>query len=151
MIKKLIKRGKLIILMVIALFICAIDAEAVIDGLTGTTFNLTAKAGIISTADGNSVLIWGYANGAGTAQFPGPTLIVNQGATITVNLTNQLRVPVSIVFPGQTVTTVGGNPVYWPMRRYRQTIQALPRTRHGDLHLHRNQPGNLYLLQWHQA
>jgi FtsP/CotA-like multicopper oxidase with cupredoxin domain len=107
--KRLPIKGKLvIIMMVLMLLIGAADAKAFIDGLTGTTFNLTSKAGTISTADGNSILIWGYANGAGPAQFPGPTLVVNQGATITINLTNQLSVPVSIVFPGQSVTATGG-------------------------------------------
>jgi FtsP/CotA-like multicopper oxidase with cupredoxin domain len=44
-------------------------------------------------------------------QYPGPTLIVTQGQAVTVNLTNQLSVPVSMVFPGQTaVTATGGTP-----------------------------------------
>ena len=43
------------------------------------------------------------------AQYPGPTLIVNQGDAITVNLTNMLPEPVSIVFPGQEeVSATGG-------------------------------------------
>lgn len=82
-----------------------------IDGITGTTFNLTAKSGYISTAEGGSYLMWGFANGAGGMQYPAPTLIVTQGDTITVNLGNELTVPVSIVFPGQTgVTATGGAP-----------------------------------------
>ena len=84
-------------------------SPAAIDGITNTTVNLTAKSGHIATPDGNSVLIWGYANGNGTVQYPGPTLIVNQGDTITINLHNQLPVPTSIVFPGQTkVMATGG-------------------------------------------
>jgi FtsP/CotA-like multicopper oxidase with cupredoxin domain len=44
-------------------------------------------------------------------QYPGPTLIVQQGATVTVNLANTLPVPVSIVFPGQQgVSASGGSP-----------------------------------------
>jgi FtsP/CotA-like multicopper oxidase with cupredoxin domain len=94
----------------------AMPASAAIDGITGSTFNLTAKTGYISTAEGGSYLAWGYANGAGLMQFPGPTLIVNQGAVVTVNLTNTLAVPVSIVFPGQTgVVASGGSP--GPMTR----------------------------------
>jgi FtsP/CotA-like multicopper oxidase with cupredoxin domain len=85
-------------------------AWAVIDGITGPAFNLTAKAGYISTADGNSIYTWGYANGNGTMQYPGVTMIVNQGDVVTVNLSNQLPVPVSIVFPGQQgVTSAGGS------------------------------------------
>jgi len=88
-------------------------AHAVVDGVTGTTFNLTARADYISTGDGGSLLAWGYASDAGpfpgVMQYPGPTLIVNQGDTITINLRNELPLPVSIVFPGQAgVTTIGG-------------------------------------------
>jgi manganese oxidase len=92
------------------LLLASFNTWAVIDGITGTTFNLTAKADYISTADGYAVYNWGYANGAaGTMQYPGPTMIVNQGDTVTVNLTNTLPVPVSIVFPGQSgVVPTGG-------------------------------------------
>jgi FtsP/CotA-like multicopper oxidase with cupredoxin domain len=83
-------------------------AIAAINGVTGAKFNLTAKTGYISTAEGGSYLAWGYANGNGLMQFPGPTLIVNQGAVVTVNLTNTLAVPVSILFPGQTGVVAGG-------------------------------------------
>ena len=36
----------------------------------------------------------------GPVQYPGPTLLVNQGDVVRVDLTNDLPVPVSIVFPG---------------------------------------------------
>jgi len=99
----------LLLFATIMVFLGLPPAHATIDGLTGTTFNFTAKSGFISTADGGSVFMWGFADGAGTMQFPGPTLIVNQGATVTINLTNQLTVPVSIVFPGQSnVVATGG-------------------------------------------
>lgn len=93
------------------LIVAILPANAAIDGITGTTFNLTAKTGYISTADGGSYLMWGYANGDGLMQYPGPTLIVNQGDTVTINLTNTLSVPVSAVFPGQfNVASTGGVP-----------------------------------------
>lgn len=76
-------------------------AQAGVDGITGNNFNLTAKADHISTADGGTVPMWGYAVDNGRMQYPGPTLIVNEGDTVTVTLTNTLPVPVSIVFPGQ--------------------------------------------------
>jgi FtsP/CotA-like multicopper oxidase with cupredoxin domain len=78
------------------------QAVAAIAGITGPSFGLTARADTISTADGNSVLTWGYANGGGAMQYPGPTLIVNQGDTVSITLTNALAVPTSIVFPGQS-------------------------------------------------
>jgi FtsP/CotA-like multicopper oxidase with cupredoxin domain len=82
--------------------------EATIQGLSGTNFSFTASTGHITTGEGNSVFIWGYGAG-GALQYPGPTLIVNEGDEITITLTNQLPQPVSIVFPGQTeVQATGG-------------------------------------------
>lgn len=97
--------------MAMLLFAAGCPAWAGIDGITGPVFNLTARAGYISAADGDNIYNWGYANGPGNMQYPGPTLIVNQGDTITIHLRNTLPVPVSIVFPGQQgVTTTGGSP-----------------------------------------
>ena len=96
------------------LFAGGSQASDAIDGISGTTFNFTAKVDHISTADGGSVMLWGYADdgpsNGGRAQYPGPTLIVNQGDILTINLTNGLTVTggavpnVSIVFPGHEVT-----------------------------------------------
>ena len=84
-------------------------AHAQIDGVSGTTFNLKAKSGHITTPDGDSLLVWGYSLNDGPMQYPGPTLILNQGDTINITLDNTLNVPVSMVFPGQTsVQTTGG-------------------------------------------
>ncbi len=90
----------------ILLLLFARSARAVpgvIDGINGPDFNLTARSGHITTPEGNSVFFWGFANGAGTIQYPGPTLIVNQGDTVTVTLNNTLPMNVSLVFPGQSV------------------------------------------------
>jgi hypothetical protein len=79
------------------------------------SFNLVAKGGTITTPDGNSVFMWSYANADapdnGAFQYPGPVLCVNQGASVTINLTNNLPEPSSIVFPGQDaqVTGTGGS------------------------------------------
>ncbi len=95
----------------LGLLLAAADAGAAIQGITGPTFNLTASSGYIDTPDGGSLLVWGYGEQGGVMQYPGPTLIVNQGDTVTVNLTSQLPMPVSIVFPGQDgVTVTGGTP-----------------------------------------
>jgi len=83
-------------------------AQANIDGVEGTTFNLTTGDGYITSADGGSIYIWGYALDGGAMQYPGPTLIVNEGDTVTVNLTNNLSRAVSIVFPGQEGVTASG-------------------------------------------
>jgi FtsP/CotA-like multicopper oxidase with cupredoxin domain len=102
------------------------SAYAAAPGITGTTFNLTAQANYITQPDGTSVYSWGYgcatgftpaflpatipapATGCPSMQVPGPTLIVTQGQTITVNLTNGLPAAAgnsSILFPGFNVTT----------------------------------------------
>ncbi len=88
---------------------------------TGPTFNLEANSGYASFPDGNSILMWSYAldttSGLDAFQLPGPVLCVTEGATVTINLRNNLPDPpgallpdnASIVFPGQTgVTATGG-------------------------------------------
>jgi len=98
-------------LLMVLLLLVAGQATAAIQGVTGTTFNVTAKADYVSTAEGNSIYMWGYALNNGTMQYPGPTLIVDEGADVTVNLRTDSSVPMatSILFPGQSgVTATGG-------------------------------------------
>ena len=115
--RKILQRARVsAVLAGVLMALGSVAAEAAIDGISGPTFNLTAKVDQISTADGGSVLLWGYADndnqaGFGTrAQYPAPTMIVNQGDTVTINLSNALTVTagnvpnVSMVFPGQDVT-----------------------------------------------
>lgn len=80
------------------------------------TVQLRAVDGYILTPDGASIYIWGYRDQMDLpAQLPGPTIIVNQGDTVTVELTNELPENVSIIFPGQIgvlrVTGAGTEPV----------------------------------------
>ena len=103
---------------------------------SAASFNLVASAAFVNQPDGNQVYSWGYGCAVGsspdfvphtltaalkaaggtlpacsTMQMPGPTLIVTQGATVTVTLTNQLPVSAgatSILFPGFDVTASGG-------------------------------------------
>ena len=98
-------------------------AQARIDGISGTSFSFTTGAGEISTPDGGSINFWGYQDTTGAAnpfnvpQYPGPTLILNQGDTVTITLTSGLPVSpaepynrcTSMVFPGHAVTTSGGD------------------------------------------
>lgn len=108
----------------------AFTAQAAAPGITGPSFDLTAAPGYISQPDGSSVYSWGYGcntapsgfapaaiAGAscpnGVMQLPGPTLIVNQGDTVTVTLHNNLPAAAgntSILFPGFDVITTGGAP-----------------------------------------
>ncbi len=101
-------------------------AHAAAPGITGPTFNLIAEPAYLSQPDGQSIYSWGYGcNGApsgfapaaivshfcNTMQVPGPTLIVTEGQTVSVTLTNNLPTPAgntSILFPGFQVTSSGG-------------------------------------------
>jgi FtsP/CotA-like multicopper oxidase with cupredoxin domain len=74
----------------------------------GGTIALTAKETHITTGEGNTLLVWGLAQGAGTPQYPAPTLVLDQGATITIELSNALTIPVSLVFPGQLLVSAAG-------------------------------------------
>jgi FtsP/CotA-like multicopper oxidase with cupredoxin domain len=108
-------------------------AHAAAPGISGgsgatATFNLTAGPASITQPDGQMVYSWGYGCVAGaspaptfvpsaittgvcnTMQIPGPTLIVTEGQTVTVNLTNNLPNAAgntSILFPGFQVTASG--------------------------------------------
>ncbi len=97
----------------LAALLVSASAQGGILGEVGTNFNLTASEGYIAIADGGSVYSWGYSvDGAGQMQLPGPTLIVTQGATVEVTLSNHLPVAagnVSIVFPGHDVSVVAGD------------------------------------------
>jgi FtsP/CotA-like multicopper oxidase with cupredoxin domain len=112
----------------------AAGANAAVPGITGTsgtggrTFNLVATGDYISQPDGQMVYSWGYGCSAGgggylpagipgaacgNMQIPGPTLIVTEGETVTVNLTNALPPAAgntSILFPGFAVVATGGVP-----------------------------------------
>ena len=110
-------RAHLVALATLAVFcIASVHAQMamtdmhMIDGISGPVFNLTAKEGHVSTADGGSIHFWGLANGSGLAQYPSPTLIVAQGTVLQITVNNQLPMPVSLVFPGQIgVSATGGS------------------------------------------
>ena len=109
-------------LMVAATLFLAPVSFAAAPGITGPTFNLTAQTGYLNQPDGEAIYSWGYGcNGSPsgyqptmtgqncpTMQVPGPTLIVTEGQTVIVNLSNQLPSAAgntSILFPGFAVTT----------------------------------------------
>jgi FtsP/CotA-like multicopper oxidase with cupredoxin domain len=110
-----------------ATLLWATAAHAAAPGINGPTFSLTANEGTISQPDGQAVYSWGYGCTTGSTptfapaaitgafcnpmQIPGPTLIVTEGQTVTVTLTNGLPTAAgntSILFPGFNVTTSGG-------------------------------------------
>src|SRR5438128_1140735 len=126
--KKAIRNVRLYLapIVAVALLLTAM-AHAAAPGVSGSSFGLTASAAFISQPDGSMIYSWGYACASGgsarpfapatgsacggTMQIPGPTLIVTQGATVTVTLTNNLPTAAgntSILFTGFDVTTSGG-------------------------------------------
>ena len=71
---------------------------------TATTCNLWAETGTLALPGPTSVPIWGFAATAGgSPTVPGPVLVVNQGDSVTVNLTNDLAVATAIAFDGQAM------------------------------------------------
>ena len=128
--KRTMTMNRLLTILTIALVLMVtITAHAAAPGITGPTFNLTAGAAFSSQPDGALIYSWGYGcNGAPAGfnppaavmpgatcpavQLPGPTLIVTEGQTVTVNLTNNLPAAAgntSILFPGFSVTATGGS------------------------------------------
>jgi FtsP/CotA-like multicopper oxidase with cupredoxin domain len=94
-----------------------------IPGLDGSVFDLIADDGYISTPDGGSVYTWGYGPDPGVMQYPGPTLIVTEGDSVEIDLTNNLNVPVSMVFPGHVASAVEQTA---PTAPGLLTLEALP-------------------------
>src|SRR5882757_1754298 len=118
---------------VAALACAAGSACAATPGITGTSFALQANQGYSSQPDGVQIYSWGYGctstytptfapasfAAAGVAQFcpvmqlPGPTLIVTEGQTVTVTLTNNLPPAAgstSIIFTGFTPSATSTAP-----------------------------------------
>jgi FtsP/CotA-like multicopper oxidase with cupredoxin domain len=111
-----------LVTMAAPLLLLAQVAQAAAPGITGPTFNLTAQPAALNQPDGAAVYSWGYGcsgTPAGfapaaitgstcpTMQVPGPTLIVTEGQTVSVTLTNNLPAAAgntSILFPGFQVT-----------------------------------------------
>jgi FtsP/CotA-like multicopper oxidase with cupredoxin domain len=107
----------------LAALLATAAAPAAVPGITGPNFSLTAQPANITQPDGASVYSWGYGcNGAPSGflpaaiggatcsamQIPGPTLIVHQGDSVSVTLTNNLPNAAgntSILFPGFNVST----------------------------------------------
>jgi FtsP/CotA-like multicopper oxidase with cupredoxin domain len=120
------KVQRLLVTVGAATLLLTATAHAAAPGIIGPTFSLTARPAFLSQPDGQSVYSWGYGcTGAPSGfapaaistsfcslmQVPGPTLIVTQGQTVTVTLSNNLPGAAgntSILFPGFNVTTAGG-------------------------------------------
>src|SRR6266513_5427208 len=128
--KKAISKTRLFLAAMAAMaLLLPATAHAAAPGITGPIFNLTAQPAYITQPDGSMVYSWGYGcTGApsgyaptaisspfcNSMQVPGPTLIVTEGQTVTVILTNGLPTAAgntSILFPGFSVTSPAGSGV----------------------------------------
>jgi FtsP/CotA-like multicopper oxidase with cupredoxin domain len=125
--KNAISKTQLLLATIVAMaLLLTATAHAAAPGITGPAFNLIAQPAYLNQPDGQAIYSWGYGcNGSpsgfapaaitttfcNTMQVPGPTLIVTEGQTVTVNLTNNLPAAggnTSILFPGFNVTPSGG-------------------------------------------
>jgi len=127
----------------------AATVQAAAPGIVGSTaagassFSLSAAPTSITQPDGTVVYAWGYGCAAQpvgfkptmagqncpAAQLPGPTLIVTEGDTVTVTLTNSLPAAAgntSILFPGFQVTSNGGTPGVLAQEAPNATCGAAP-------------------------
>src|SRR5467141_249155 len=123
MIRAISKTRLLLAAMVAVASLLPATAHAAAPGITGPAFNLTAQSAYITQPDGAMVYSWGYGcriapsgfaptaisgTACPTMQVPGPTLVVTEGQTVTVTLTNALPTAAgntSILFPGFTLTS----------------------------------------------
>ncbi len=129
--KKAISNVGIVLAAIVVVVLSLTSAHAATPGITGgtgaaATFNLTAQPAYLNQPDGAAVYSWGYGCSVAPAGFapaaiagatcpsmqvPGPTLIVTEGQTVTVSLTNNLPTAAgntSILFPGFQVTATGG-------------------------------------------
>jgi len=113
-----------VLLLGLALVLPWARAQAAHDirGINGPTFDLYAFPFNLALPEGTSLHMWGFGDAAaGTGathpegegysvpQYPGPTLIVTEGDTVNIKLTNYgVPQPVSIVVTGHNVTASGG-------------------------------------------
>ena len=170
--KNATSKTQLLLALVVAVTLSLAPAAfAAAPGITGTagtagTFNLTAQDAYLNQPDGEAVYSWGYGCVAGSAptfvpaatfaftptcntmQVPGPTMVVTEGQTVTINLTNNLPTAAgntSILFPGFNVSTscTATTPVG---QQGLLTCEAAPGS-HGDLHVHRLSAGHARVLQ----
>jgi FtsP/CotA-like multicopper oxidase with cupredoxin domain len=138
--KNVTLKNQLLVALVVAVTLLLVPAAfAAAPGITGTStagtataasFSLTAQDAYLNQPDGEAVYSWGYGCVSGssptfagkasfvftptcnTMQVPGPTLVVTEGATVTINLTNNLPTAVgntSILFPGFQLTSTCSN------------------------------------------
>jgi FtsP/CotA-like multicopper oxidase with cupredoxin domain len=131
--KEAIPMTKQVLLAIVVALMLTATAYAAAPGIKSTngtagTFSLSAEAAYVSQPDGNLIYSWGYGCATGSSptyapattttpfcssmQVPGPTLIVTEGQSVSITLTDNLPLSAgntSILFPGIQLTgTTGG-------------------------------------------
>lgn len=92
--------------------LAVLSTALVIQSACAVTFDLEAGSYEKTLPDTVTVEMWGYALNGDPYSSPGPVLTVPPGdSTLTINLTNNLTVPTSLVIPG---LPTGLNPVFHP-------------------------------------
>lgn len=92
----------------IFVFLAVLVVSSLAGRASAATYNLRADTTTMTLPDGTVVTVWGFADdttagaGNGVVSVPGPQLTVNDG-TLTINLRNNLKVPISLLIPGLPV------------------------------------------------
>lgn len=100
------RKRKLIDCLTLFSAVVIVTLMAGVSNAAPVTYNLTADDVTITMPDGAPVLMWGFGlTGSGTVGAPGPVLQANEGDDLTINLTNNLPEPVTIVIHGQRIVS----------------------------------------------
>ncbi len=105
-------------LVILAIMLVALFSSSRPAAAAAVSFDLYAVTGTTVLA-GQTVTVWGYnSTGAAATQPGGPTLVVNEGDVVTINLINNLSVDTGLLFQGQAMApdtsgvAAGGNKSY---------------------------------------
>lgn len=121
----------------------AIVGTTSVEPAAAAVFDLRAATTTVPLPDGTQVTMWGFGFvGSPVASVPGPVLEVPPGdTTLTINLTNELAVPVSIVIPALPgpLTPVWNDGTTGPRTNLQQRAVSFT---------HVAQPGQTVTYQW---
>ena len=91
---------------------------------SAAVFDLQTGAITKTMPDATQIPMWGFGLQGGAVTVPGPELVVPPGdTTLTINLQNNLTVPVSIIIPGLTPAPGDITPVRNPDGRVRSFVK----------------------------
>ena len=104
------------------IFLVLAFLAAMVGTASAVTYNLRAESFTMTMPDTSVVTMWGFALDAGAPSVPGPVLTVLPGdSNLTINLQNNLAVPISIIIPGQATTLT---PVTFIDGQFRERVRS---------------------------